>query len=155
MPSKRHVGFFVLDVLLAADTIKRYAKHVPDAYTFVKNEVYYDAIMREFEIIGEAIKHILSSSELKHAINEEWRNIIGFRNLVAHEYFAIDFEECFHILHHDLPILEKEIFALLQEYTSEKDIDYIFKHIRNDLVRIGRDESIHFLDTLKAKLAKN
>lgn len=56
---------------------------------FVEDEKTFLAVTRALEIIGEALKNI--PDELKNKFKHiPWREIIDFRNTVAHAYFGID-----------------------------------------------------------------
>lgn len=75
------------------------------------------AIERALEIIGEAARHV--SRETIEAHSEiPWKGIIGFRNVLAHEYGAIDYHRLYTVLQHDLPKLVvalEKIIALIDE----------------------------------------
>lgn len=88
--SKREVKFLLDDMLQSALKIKQYT----DGYTydsFIKDDKTIDAVVRNFEIIGEAANRI--SPEFR-AVNLgiEWDRISGFRNRLVHDYFGIDYE---------------------------------------------------------------
>ena len=75
---------------------------------FETNSMMKNASIRQLEIIGEASSRI--SNELKSEyplIN--WKDIIGFRNIIIHQYFGIDEKIVWDILKNDLPILKKLI----------------------------------------------
>ena len=55
---------------------------------FVHDDLHFDAVLRNLEIIGEAVKHISEETRLGHP-NVQWRKIAGFRDIVAHEYFGV------------------------------------------------------------------
>lgn len=60
-----------------------------DFTTFIENSMMRFACIRQMEIIGEASNHL--SVELKSKfLDVEWAQIIGMRNVFAHEYFGID-----------------------------------------------------------------
>lgn len=62
------------------------------------------AIERALEIIGEAARRV--SPETRERLGAvPWRGIIGFRNVLAHEYGAIDYQRLFAVLRDDLPEL--------------------------------------------------
>ncbi len=62
------------------------------------------AIERALEIIGEAARRV--SPETRQLLGAiPWRGIIGFRNVLAHEYGAIDYQRLFTVLIDDLPEL--------------------------------------------------
>ena len=70
--------------------------------------------MRNLEIIGEAAKHIPDNlREQYQAI--EWSRVVGFRNIVIHEYFDVDIEIVWTIASQRLPDLK----AVLQQMLSE------------------------------------
>ena len=57
--------------------------------TFLENEMIQDAVMKNFEVIGEAAYHI--TSELKNNYqNIEWRKIQGLRHILVHDYYQIN-----------------------------------------------------------------
>ena len=79
------------------------------------NYMIVDAIIRNFEIIGEASKNV--PAEIKNKCPEiPWKKMYGLRNLIAHEYFGIDYEMIWEISKNNLPqnsidirnIIEKE-----------------------------------------------
>jgi uncharacterized protein with HEPN domain len=64
----------------------------------------YSAVIREFEIIGEAVGKLPESFKERHP-EIEWQDIKDFRNLLSHEYFGIDLEIVWRIIEDDLPSL--------------------------------------------------
>ena len=65
------------------------------------------------EIVGEASKHI--TEELKSQFPEiEWSQIIGMRNVFAHEYFGIDSSLVWEIIKRDLPLLKSKMESILK-----------------------------------------
>ncbi len=76
--------------------------------TLLKTEKHTVAAIREFEIIGEATKHL--PDEITRILTEiEWRDLNDFRNLLIHEYFGIDFEIICNVIQQDLPALKRVI----------------------------------------------
>jgi len=72
---------------------------------FAENDLVLDAVVRNLEIIGEAARHLPETLRDKYAeIN--WRRVIGFRNIVIHEYFDVDPEIVWVIATHHLPHLK-------------------------------------------------
>ena len=58
---------------------------------FHKNELVQDAVIKNFEVIGEAAYHV--SPELKDRyINIEWKKIQGLRHVLVHDYYKINIE---------------------------------------------------------------
>lgn len=79
---------------------------------FCKDRKTYSAVIREFEIIGEAVGKL--PKELKRKRSDvEWQDIKDFRNLLTHEYFGVDLEIVWKIAREDLPILMDAVREVL------------------------------------------
>ncbi len=87
--SKRVLEFYIIDILIAIDKIKRYSKDFSNADEFYYDEKSFDATMRELQIIGEATKYLINSNML----DSSFRVVVEFRNIIVHEYFGIDKDE--------------------------------------------------------------
>ena len=88
--SKRDTILLLDDMLQAAWKIKRYTEN-QDYESFLTDDKTIDAVIRNFEIIGEAANRIDDDfKELNPQI--EWNRIRGFRNRIVHEYFGVDYE---------------------------------------------------------------
>ena len=88
--SKRDTLLLLDDMLQSALKIKKYTKDF-NFETFLADEKTIDAVVRNFEVIGEAANHIDSDFRDKNP-EIEWNRIRGFRNRIVHEYFGIDYE---------------------------------------------------------------
>jgi len=79
---------------------------------FQADTMLQSACIRQLEIIGEAAGRI--SEALKEKSNSvEWREIIGLRNLLIHEYFGVDIDLVWQILETDIPKLKSNIRTIL------------------------------------------
>ena len=88
--SKRDKILLLEDMLQSAIKIKRYTDKL-DYDTFVEDDKTIDAVVRNFEIIGEAANRIDPDFRTQNP-EIEWKRIRGFRNRIIHEYFGIDYE---------------------------------------------------------------
>ncbi|MGI8635667.1 MAG: HepT-like ribonuclease domain-containing protein [Segetibacter sp.] len=80
---------------------------------FLADDKTIDAVVRNFEIIGEAAARM--SEEFKITYPEiEWIKIIGFRNRIIHEYFGIDYENLWKIKEKNIPELSERVMMILQ-----------------------------------------
>jgi uncharacterized protein with HEPN domain len=83
-----------------------------DREAFLTDRKTIDAIVRNLEIIGEAAARLTDESR-KRTSAIEWRQIIGLRNRIVHEYFGVDAEIVWEIVTHDLPRLKIELRSLM------------------------------------------
>lgn len=88
--SKRDKILILEDMLQSANKIKRYTDKL-DYDTFIEDDKTIDAVVRNFEIIGEAANRIDPDFQTKNP-EIEWKRIRGFRNRIIHEYFGVDYE---------------------------------------------------------------
>lgn len=111
--SSRSVSLLLDDILSAANKIKNYTAGLKYE-TFSFDEKTVDAVIRNFEIIGEGAKRIPEEYKLLHS-DVEWRRIIGFRNRIIHEYFDIDYSIMWEIIEGYLPELIEKINSLKKD----------------------------------------
>jgi uncharacterized protein with HEPN domain len=71
---------------------------------FVHDDLHFNAVLRNLEIIGEAVKNVSEETRQKYP-NVKWRKIAGFRDIVAHEYFGINDETVWDIAENEVPDL--------------------------------------------------
>lgn len=94
---------YLLDIVIAARKALQFVEGI-DRGEFEDNELVQNAVMRPLEIIGEAAAKI--SKEFRKAHSEiPWREMVGLRNRLVHEYFRIDFGAVWDTIHKDLPKL--------------------------------------------------
>ncbi|MGC9101445.1 MAG: DUF86 domain-containing protein, partial [Caldisericum sp.] len=87
--SKRNWKLFLVDVLESIEKIENYTSEI-SFEEFIKDEKTKDAVVRNIEIIGEAVKHI--PEEIKEKYNQiPWKKITGMRNRLIHGYFVVDY----------------------------------------------------------------
>ena len=87
--SKRDPKLLVGDILDSAGKILEYTKGL-NFEDFTKDSKTADAVIRNFEIIGEAANRL--PEEFKNSYpNIDWHRIRGFRNRIVHDYFGIDY----------------------------------------------------------------
>lgn len=82
--------------------------------TFSSDIKTFDAVIRNLEIIGEAIKRVPEEIRSKYP-DIEWRKIGGFQDILIHEYFGVDTEIIWDIIQNKLPVLERQIKRILEE----------------------------------------
>jgi uncharacterized protein with HEPN domain len=88
--SKREPRLLLSDILTSIEKIRSYtAGHTFDS--FIEDSKTHDAVIRNFEVIGEAANRLPEDFKDAHeSIN--WFRIRGFRNRIVHDYMGIDFQ---------------------------------------------------------------
>jgi Uncharacterized conserved protein len=76
-----------------------------------------DAVLRNLETLGEAAKHVNGETR-SLAPDTPWREITGFRDVLAHDYLEVDLNLVWNVIDSELPGLEKTIRALLKQLDS-------------------------------------
>ena len=105
---------FLDDIQLAMSRIAEYIKGY-DFERFKKDYKTIDAVIRNFEIIGEASKKLDETIKSKYP-EVPWQEMYHLRNKISHEYFGVDYEIIWDIAKNYLPenkihidlIIEKE-----------------------------------------------
>ncbi|WP_238569903.1 DUF86 domain-containing protein [Thermus thermophilus] len=81
---------------------------------FAQDDRTVDAVVRNLEVIGEAARQI--PSEVRERYPEvPWRRVIGLRNVVVHEYFAVDVEIVWTVVRQSLPELKEALRRMMAE----------------------------------------
>ena len=100
-----------LHILEAIEEINNYVANC-DYDEFLLHSMMKNATVRQLEIIGEAASHL--SQEIRTSNQDiDWEAIIGFRNIIVHEYFGINYEIVWNTIKIDLEILEKRVKHIL------------------------------------------
>ena len=102
---------FLEDIEYAIVKIERYTKDL-DFEDFSGSELVIDAVIRNFEVIGEAVNHIPGKIKEKFP-DVEWSEAIGFRNIMIHNYFGLDVEAVWDTIKGNIPDLKKHIAKVL------------------------------------------
>lgn len=79
---------------------------------FFRDELVQDAVLRNFEVIGEAAKRLDDTYRADHP-QIPWRAIAGLRDVLIHKYEGVNLEQVWNIVEKDLPGLKKSIEVLL------------------------------------------
>ena len=81
---------------------------------FMASELVQDAVIRNFEVIGEAVKQL--SPELRAQYPDvRWREIAGFRDVLIHNYIGVNLDAVWNITEKDLPGLKRAVDAIRRE----------------------------------------
>jgi len=108
----RDYKLYIEDILEAAKRIERYTKGLT-IKKLKKDTLILDGIVRNLEIIGEAAKNIPAQVKEKYP-NIEWKKIAGLRNILAHEYFAVDIDILWDIVDDKIPVLKRQFASIIK-----------------------------------------
>ena len=109
----RDYKVYLEDILEAIGKVREYTSGMSQA-TFFDDSKTVDAVVRNLEIIGEAVKNIPEEIRSQYP-DVEWKKIGGLRDILIHEYFGIDVEIIWDILQVKLPILENQVKKILTD----------------------------------------
>ena len=80
---------------------------------FMQNKMIQDAVIRNFEIIGEATKRL--SPELRSQYSDvPWQQMSGLRDVLIHDYLKVNLNLVWHIIEQNLSNLKRQVTAILQ-----------------------------------------
>jgi len=117
--SKRDYVLFIEDVVNCLEKIERYTKGL-SFEEFRRNDMLIDAVVRNFEIIGEAVKKIPQGIKEKYSF-VEWKEAAGFRDVLIHEYFGIDLEAVWDTLRKNIPAFKENILKVSEAEKENSD----------------------------------
>ena len=101
--SKREPSLLIEDIIESANKILEYT-HDLSFEAFTNDSKAIDAVIRNFEIIGEAANRLPEDFK-NHPSNNDWHRIRGFRNRIVHDYFGVDYSIVWEIKEMFLPNL--------------------------------------------------
>ena len=110
---QREYRVYLDDIIESIDRIEKYTKGI-SYEEFSSGSIYIDAVARNLEIIGEAVKSLPSEMKQKHP-EIEWKKIAGLRDILIHEYFGIDSRIIWDIIANKLPDLKNSVKKILLE----------------------------------------
>ncbi|PSQ96792.1 MAG: DUF86 domain-containing protein [Bacteroidetes bacterium SW_9_63_38] len=87
---------------------------------FESSHILQDAVIRNFEVIGEAVKKL--SPELRDAHPDvPWQRVAGFRDVLIHDYMGVDLNEVWNVIEQELPRLKRTVEEMRQEIGDDEN----------------------------------
>jgi len=112
-PSERDPVLYISDIILSMERVQEYITDL-DFQKFKWDYKTVDAVIRNFEIIGEATKNLPSELKEKYPIIP-WEEMYRLRNRISHEYFGVDYEIIWDIATNHLPTNYKDVIRVLED----------------------------------------
>ena len=107
---KKDPRVYLAHILECIDRVQKFTKAGKDA--FLQDPMIQDAVIRNFEVIGEAAKRV--TDEYRKAYPEiPWRSMGAFRDVLIHNYEGVDLNRVWQVIERELPALKKAIAAFL------------------------------------------
>ncbi|MBI4455416.1 MAG: DUF86 domain-containing protein [Acidobacteria bacterium] len=111
--SKRGNLESIADIREAIKRIESYTRNLT-YQAFLKDTKTQDAVVRNLEIIGEAVKNLSTDFRRRHQ-GVDWKQIAGFRDRLIHGYFGVNWDILWNVITEKVPELEVQIEALQRE----------------------------------------
>jgi uncharacterized protein with HEPN domain len=108
---------YLLDIVEAAEAISRFCEPVGED-DFLQDELRQSAVLQKLIVIGEAGARLPSEFRKKHE-DIDWDDIVGFRNIAVHQYFAVLWQIVWNTAVQDVPDLRTKILNILTDEYQE------------------------------------
>ena len=115
---KRNDILLLEDIVEACEKIEKYVKGL-NYSQFIADDKTTDAVIRNFEIIGEAANR-LTDRIFTEFDDLNWRQIIGLRNRLIHGYFGVDYQILWNIISDNLLIFKQQIEQIKNVLEAKK-----------------------------------
>lgn len=106
----RHDDALLLDMLTACRKLVRFTQGLT-ADSFQTNELVQSAVLREFQVLGDAARLISDATKDAHR-SIPWRLIAGMRNRLVHTYFDVRLDVVWETIQQDIPPLLAALEAI-------------------------------------------
>jgi len=109
----RDLKVYLEDIVESLCIIKEYVKDTREE-EFLNNRQLQDAVIRRFEIVGEATKQIPDSFRNQYP-GVPWRKMAGLRDVLIHNYFGVSIGRVWKMIKNDLDKAEKSISEIINQ----------------------------------------
>ena len=107
----RREELYLNDIVEAAESIQRFLAGV-EREIFLQNDLLRSAVLQKLTIIGEAVARLPMEFRDRHP-EMEWDDIIGFRNIALHAYFAVEWPIVWVAATQEAPDLKRKVADIL------------------------------------------
>src|SRR3989344_3910510 len=101
-----------IDLIIAA--CKKISEYIAglDETAFLKQSLVQSAVLMQLQIVGEIAKKL--DKKTMGEVEVPWKMIVGLRNLISHDYFALELGTIWKIAAENIPDLEAKLHAYLR-----------------------------------------
>ncbi len=114
----RDPTLYLKDILEAMEAIERFVEGMEFEY-FKSDDKTSSAVLRKFEIIGEATKNVPETIKQKYSI-VPWREMAGMRDKLIHFYFGIKYDLVWQTIKDVIPQVKPLIRKILEDFKGKK-----------------------------------
>lgn len=100
------------DIIEAIERIEKYT--AGNKARFFSDELIQTWVLHHLQILGEAITRVTPELMEKHP-EIPWRQVVGMRNILVHDYFGIDADVIWNVVENELPELKRNIELMFDE----------------------------------------
>ncbi len=114
----RREKLYLSDIVEAADAVAVFLSGV-ERGRFLQDDLLRSAVLQKLSIIGEAAARLPKEFRARHA-DVEWQDIVAFRNIAVHAYFAVQWSIVWTTATQDVPALRQQVARILAaEYPDD------------------------------------
>ena len=115
--SDKNPIIFLEHIIESIECIDEYLGGVSLA-EFKSDKKTHDAVIRQLEIIGEAVKNLPEELRVKYT-DLPWKEMAGLRDILIHHYFGVDLELTYEVVINDLKPIKEKIAVILNQLRSQ------------------------------------
>lgn len=109
----RDYTLYLKDILTALGSIERFVEDM-DFESFKDDDKTSSAVIRKFEVIGEAAKKVPDEIKEEHP-SIPWKEMAGMRDKLIHFYFGVDYDLLWQTIRKRVPAIKPLIAQILEK----------------------------------------
>jgi uncharacterized protein with HEPN domain len=115
---KRDNKLFLKDIVKSCEYIRKFVEGL-SFEEFMSDEKTSSAVIRKFEIIGEAVKNIPEFIRNRYP-DILWKDMAGMRDRLIHGYFGIDYLIVWNSIAYDIPNILSSVSEVIADLEKEQ-----------------------------------